>query len=200
MDPKVRESVTLRVAAFLGVIGAVLPLASICLSVALSPWFSWEENALSDLGVSAVAPIFNCGMIVSGAFTSIFAVGMAWTEKGKPLGLAGAIILLLSSISLAGVGLFSEAYGIIHFWFSLAFFVSLILSSLIIGLRFALVASTRHIGAYALSTGLLGILSWSFIRYQGVAIPEALSSFPSSLWLIVLCVRLYRLAIRQGHS
>ncbi|MCK4483018.1 hypothetical protein KAU55_07295, partial [Candidatus Bathyarchaeota archaeon] len=55
--------------ALFGVIGSLLAYFSIGVSIALSPWFSWETNALSDLGHavnSGVAPIFNFGLLLSG--------------------------------------------------------------------------------------------------------------------------------------
>jgi hypothetical membrane protein len=39
-----------RICALFGMIGPPMAHVSIGVSIALSPWFSWERNALSDLG------------------------------------------------------------------------------------------------------------------------------------------------------
>ena len=42
-----------RLAGLCGLITPVFTLTLIFVSIALSPWFSWHDNALSDMGVSA---------------------------------------------------------------------------------------------------------------------------------------------------
>lgn len=55
-----------RVYALFGVIGPLLAYVFIGVSIMLSPWFTWESSALSDLGHSVnseVASIFNIGLL-----------------------------------------------------------------------------------------------------------------------------------------
>jgi len=66
-----------RVYALFGVFGPLLVYVSIALSLVLSPWFSWESNALSDLGHavnSNVASIFNLGLLLAGFLLMIYAL------------------------------------------------------------------------------------------------------------------------------
>jgi len=47
---------------FFGIVGPIVSYVLIAVSILLSPWFSWQRNALSDLGHSTksnVSPIFN---------------------------------------------------------------------------------------------------------------------------------------------
>jgi hypothetical membrane protein len=57
-----------------GVVGPLIAYFSIGVSMVLSPWFSWESNALSDLGhaiKSEVASIFNFGLLLVGFFDGL---------------------------------------------------------------------------------------------------------------------------------
>ena len=65
-----------RVYALFGVFGPLLLYLSIGISLVLSPWFSWESNALSDLGHSVNSPaasIFNLGLLLAGFLLMIYA-------------------------------------------------------------------------------------------------------------------------------
>ncbi len=190
-----REITEPRVAASFGIIAPTWALASIGISIALSPWFSWTDNALSDLGVSRVAPIFNSGLIICGILIFPFIVGLAKIERTKRLGLIGSVMLLLSSVFLIGVGVFSEAFGLVHFYFSAAFFVSLILSSIILGIHFTLNISNKSLGIFTLLIGIIsfiGWIVWATVRLSGVAIPETINILLASFWIIVLSIRMYR--------
>ena len=58
-----------RFYALFGFFGPLAAYISIGVSIVLSPWFSWESNALSDLGhavKSEVASIFNFGLLLAG--------------------------------------------------------------------------------------------------------------------------------------
>ncbi|MGQ9469529.1 MAG: DUF998 domain-containing protein [Nitrososphaerales archaeon] len=162
----------------------------------LSPWFSWTNNALSDLGVSSVAMIFNFGLIVCGVLASIFIVGLSRIERTSSLGLAGSIVLLLSSLSLIGIGFFSEAFGLIHLYFSASFFMLFILSSIILGIHYTFGASNRRLGILTFLIGIISLISWviwAIIHQKGVAIPETINAFLAFFWFIVLSIRVYRI-------
>lgn len=190
-----REITEPKVAASFGIIAPTWALASIGISIALSPWFSWTKNALSDLGVSEVAPIFNSGLIICGILIFPFIFGLAKIERTKRLGLIGSVVLLSSSVSLIGVGAFSEAFGLVHFYFSVTFFASFILSSIILGIHFTLDISDKRLGIFTLLVGIISFISWivwATIRLSGVAIPETISILLASFWIIILSIRMYR--------
>ncbi|MCP8313307.1 MAG: DUF998 domain-containing protein [archaeon] len=189
-----------RIATWFGVIAPIWGLMSIGISIALSPWFSWIDNALSDLGVSNVSPIFNSGLIICGTLASLFIVALIRIERTSRLGLAGSILLLLSSLSLIGIGVFSEAFGLIHFYFSVSFFVSLILSSIILGIHFTLNLSSRPLGIFTLLVGIVSFISWvgwAIVRPLGVAIPETISAFLAFFWFFILSIRMYKENVRS---
>ena len=52
-----------RVAGLLGVLAPIFTLTLIFVSVALSPWFDWRNNALSDMGISRTPNPFNAALL-----------------------------------------------------------------------------------------------------------------------------------------
>ncbi|MEM3436964.1 MAG: DUF998 domain-containing protein [Nitrososphaerales archaeon] len=184
-----------KVVAWFGIIAPLWALLSIGISIALSPWFSWTNNALSDLGVSSVSLIFNIGLIMSGIFASLFIISLVTINRKNLIGFIGFLMLFLSSLSLIGVGFFSESFGLVHFYFSLTFFTLLILSLIILGIHFTLDTSTRLLGVFTLLIGIVSFIfwiDWATIRSLGVAIPEMISIILTSFWIIMLSIRMYR--------
>ena len=59
-----------------GIIGPTAAILMIFLAVSRAPWFSWTDNALSDLGVSEVAYLFNSAVIFAGVLNFFFALGV----------------------------------------------------------------------------------------------------------------------------
>ena len=177
----------------LGIIGPIIAISLILISIALSPWFSWQDNALSDLGVSSVAILFNAGLIICGVFCTIFSIGfLISTDKKKWLRRIGSVILCLATIALIGIGVFSEDFGVLHFYFSVVFFVLLLIASLLLGASMMMDPELKMVGIIALLVGAFGIIGWLLPRGHGVAIPEALSSFPAYIWFAILGVKMYR--------
>ncbi|MEM2555166.1 MAG: DUF998 domain-containing protein, partial [Nitrososphaerota archaeon] len=58
-----------------GIISIIIAYSSIIFSIIISDWFSWKNNALSDLGArEPSAIIFNTGLILSGFFLILFSL------------------------------------------------------------------------------------------------------------------------------
>jgi hypothetical membrane protein len=179
----------LKIAGFCGIIGPIISLSFIALAINYSPWFNWFKNALSDLGVSEVALIFNYGLIIGGVLATIFAIGLAQIFKKKVLGFVGALTMVLSSISLCAIGVFPESAGRIHFYVSVSFFVFSVLSLFIIGAELVRKSSQRYLGFFSILAGFVAGVAWA-IPHEGVAIPEITASVAGSVWSIVLSVKL----------
>ena len=76
--------------------------------------FSWSSNALSDLGISSVANIFNYSLILVGILNAVFAIGLMQAYGKNALFKIGSIILVLGGLSLSLVGVLTEDYGVLH--------------------------------------------------------------------------------------
>lgn len=152
-----------------------IPLLCISISIHLSPWFNLPNNALSDLGHatrSPVAPIFNFGLSLGG-FLIAFTAMMVFSEIRKSLAYLG----ILCSYTLILIAVFDEVYGSLHYWVSVAFFLSL--GALLIDYIVIMKSIARKISAtVALAIAIISwILHLVYGLPRGAAIPELISVF-----------------------
>jgi len=106
--------------ALFGVVGPLVAYFFIGVSIALSPWFSWWSNALSDLGHSVdsnVASLYNFGLLLAGFFIIIYS-----TKVFKDHASYTSYCLLVSALVLQLVATFDEVYGSLHVIVSILFF------------------------------------------------------------------------------
>jgi hypothetical membrane protein len=174
---------------WLAVIGPALAIGSITLCILESPWFDWQDNAISDLGVHSVAPLFNSSLMTCGLMCAAFAI-FATLRPGKHLFRLGMLTFFLASASLVGIGAFPEDQPPYHYQFSVAFFVLLLLAALALGLLFILKRETRMLGLFAILVAALGVFGWAYHFTVGwgsnVAIPEVLTFGPGAVWSAML--------------
>ena len=155
----------------LAILALAAPLTLIGIAIAAAPWFSFWGNALSDLGHQVKHPdtakIFNTGLILGTIFSSLLACKClrGWREA----------LVWLEGFSLALVAVFNEAYGALHFWVSVLFFLSLL------ALIIAYIARAENIALKAYAA--VALASYIAIWYMhfvkdvppGAAIPELVS-------------------------
>ena len=171
-----------------GILASVVVFSSVLAAISQSPGFSWTANALSDLGVSGAASIFNSGLIVGGILMMVFAAGLFVVGRSA-LERAGAALLFIGAIALSGIGVFTEA-GDIHFYVAVAFFGISSLSLLLIGSG-SIVAGSKKFGLLTVLAGVLAGLPWAFSwAWIGLAIPETLSAIVIFIWVIAEGARL----------
>jgi hypothetical membrane protein len=170
--------------AVLGVLGPALVYFSITASLILSPWFSWENNALSDLGNSAtsdVAPLFNFGLLLAGFFLMVYAL-TAFKKHAK----YSSACLLVSAFLVELLATFNIAYGFLHYVVAVPHFVMLSVTSI--------VYTVERRSAIAFATFL--IVSGSWILYEigvfdvSIAVPETISKIVLA-WILVSAIRIY---------
>jgi len=180
------HSFWLRIAGICGLMTPPIVLPLIAIAISRAPWFTWMENALSDLGVfEASALSFNTGLIMGGVMTFVFAIGLM-KEFGKQiLWRAGSSVFALDAVALGAIGVFTEAFGELHFYVSVAFFVLTPISLFLIGAAEIRGAKGKSLGVFTVLMGLVAALSWTFPR-RGAAIPEIVSALAVSAWSMVL--------------
>jgi hypothetical membrane protein len=172
--------------ALLGIIGPVIAILFIALSIGLSPWFSWENNALSDLGHSVksdIAPLFNFGLLLCGFFLIVYSV-----KNFKEYAKYTAYTLVFAGFSLQLIATFDEVYGELHFLVSVLFFAAIGLASIS---YFFERKSKLAIIAFA-----IGALSWILyamkIYSSGISVPEAVSAGAVAVWVVLVSWKLYQ--------
>jgi hypothetical membrane protein len=166
---------------YFGIFTPILGFAMVLIAIRTAPWFSWTGNALSDLGVEGfTAIVFNHGLQMTAALMSLYALGVYELTKGDAVGQTGFLLILAGAVFLFFIGLFPETAGRVHFYFSVAFFVSLPLSTLTLA-YYTWKQGCRRLSYLSATVGAVAALVW-VPEWGAVAIPEALSALAVGVW------------------
>ena len=198
---KSKNVMWLRIAGTCGIVALILAFTFIYLAVTSYPQFSWMDNALSDLGVvpSVTAALFNYGLIISGMLLFIFSTGMFVFLGEKFVSRTGTFVFALACLALVAIGVFPENVKPTHYLVSVAFFVLLPISMLVITVAFWLMDQVR-MAVFTLIVAVVAATPWLLlfsVRYvSGVAVPEAVSGLAGAVWAVVLGYKMMREASR----
>jgi hypothetical membrane protein len=188
----------LLVSGIYGVLAPVLAFTFILLAVGSYPQFSWTANALSDLGVvsGVTAGVFNSGLIICGVLCLTYAVGLYLLVESV-IGRVGVFVFALACVSLVAIGTFPESVSPAHYMVSVAFFVLLPISLLVITAGFALKRQAK-MAVFTLAVAVVAALPWVLyftVHYvSGVAVPEAVSGLAGGVWTVVLGYKMLQAA------
>jgi hypothetical membrane protein len=170
---------------FSGICGIALPiifLVVLFVSIQYAPWFSWTNNAISDLGRPEFGlDFFNYTLIAVGILLLFFSFGLYYSLKKER---AGPLILAISSLYFIGVGIFPLPDPN-HVDISGLFFIAFPLGFLILGLHMHTQATPfiKIMGIYAIGiTGIAGCSPIFLLLYSGIAIPEIIILTPGFFW------------------
>jgi len=181
----------LRIAGLCGIVAPFFLLLLLLFTILISPWFSWTDNALSDLGVQGnSAIIFNLSLIFGGILIVVFAGGFFKTLKSH-LSRIGASIIFLDGISLIAIGVFPETFGVLHTFVSVIFFTLLPLYLWIFGVALIRETPETRFGVLIILLGIGSASIW-MLGWDGVAIPETFASLAGSVWLVTMGLRMFR--------
>ncbi len=194
-----------KTATLSGIIGPIIVIVGILTSVAVSPWFNWLDNALSDLGHpdSPVFLLFNGILVVSGLITLLFAGHLLreTISERSVLGMIGSLMLFASFVMLIGVGFVNETIRPYHSRIALGFFLALTFASLIYGI-YLFQTQEKLIGSIAIVAGLFNtvmlfggfivLIDYFSIPITGLAIPEFILASTAYTWIVTLGYRIYR--------
>lgn len=193
-----RKNRMLCLGAVSGMVTPVLAFTCILLAIASYPAFSWINNALSDLGVvrGVTGPLFNFGLYSSGFFALSFAVFGLYNYLGEIwVGKVGVAAFAATGLALVGIGFFPENIIPNHYLFSVAFFILLPISLLVITATFALSHQTK-MALFTFAIPVVAALPWilyfSVHYFTGVAIPEAVSGLAGGVWVVVFGYKILR--------
>src|SRR3972149_4133719 len=97
----------MRLAGLFGLLTPIITLTLIFISIGMSPWFDWHNNALSNMGVSTTPNPFNAALLIGGLLYLVFVIGfLRWQGTATILAKLGAFCLLAGGLGLALIGLF----------------------------------------------------------------------------------------------
>jgi len=190
----------IKLAGWVGIVAAVLGLSGVFAATFLAgEEFSWSRNALSDLGVSQVANLFNYSLIIAGILNFIFAVGFVKAQAKSASFNLGGVLLILGGGSLTLVGVFTEDYGVLHTYVSLGYFVLFPLAMILVG--YAFVKMNMQVKGYlSMLAGIIAlivilggvILDWHTWLGLGFAVPEIIEAIIIAAWIILMGAGLMR--------
>ena len=162
-------------------------------ALAMSPWFVWTENALSDLGHPRreSAWVFGVGLAAAGAAYLVFVWALAGAAPKTALGAGALTSLGGGGASLSAIGIFNESYGALHLAVSVTYFTLVPVGMLLLALSMR--GSDRSIRAatlvLAVAAGALGLsvagaqeYGWPF---PSQAIPELAASLLLAGWSVI---------------
>tara|TARA_B100001179_G_scaffold198672_1_gene158255 strand:- start:42 stop:653 length:612 start_codon:yes stop_codon:yes gene_type:complete len=198
----------LRIGSLAGIASPIIGILMVLLSIYFSPWFSWQENALSDLGVEQAGGtqiaiyLFNIGMIIAGSLIALFVVLTRSSLPNNRRNKIAYAILFIGGINLALVGIFTENFPMIHQTVALMYFVTTPISLMIIGS--GKIASDRTFGLFSIGAGaialvvILGLvfsilgMSIGEIYPEGAAIPEFIEAVILGMWIGIAGIRIFK--------
>jgi hypothetical membrane protein len=152
-------------------------LSLIFYAVAISPWFSWQGNALSDLGVypRPSALPFNVALMAGGALTVVLVLGMGrWIGPGW-LGRLGTVVSLVGAVALGLIGVFPENNLVPHWTAAATYFLVTPIGYALLGAEIWRQGRRAH-GASAISAAVGAFLVMTFMPHQGLAVPELVAA------------------------
>lgn len=186
-----------RLAGLAGIVAPTFTLTLIFVSVGLSPWFSWQDNALSDMGVSATASLFNAALLIGGLLYLIFVAGFGrWYGPRSWSAKLACICLIAGGIGLTLVGVFNEDTGRLHYLVAAAYFLLTPLAYGLFGLDLLKRGKTLF-GSLTLAAGVTAFVMIAFVPHQRIAVPEILASTILGAWTFAAGLQLL---IGQEHS
>ncbi len=180
----------LRIAGLFGLLTPIFTLTLIFISVALSPWFSWHNNALSDMGVSSTAQLFNGTLLLGGALYLVFAIGfLRWRGTSSVLAKSAALFLLAGAAGLMLVGIFPEDTGRIHYIVAITYFFATPLAYTLWGTDM-LRRGDQVSGVLSIVAGLAALFMIIVVPHKRWAVPEILAAVVIGAWTLSFGVKM----------
>lgn len=201
-----KRFVSIGTAGICGILAPIIGLGCIVIAILLSPWFSWTENYLSDLGGSPgdrpiysahglSSVLFNFGLILAGCLGLYFGIGIKKSGMfDSTLGSIGLMFYLLDACVLIGIGIFPETTGAPHTFFSVVFFILVGFCLFFLGLA-QLKSFEKKFGWFIMALLIFGLVSIPlFLTPKPLgsnAIAEMIPIISVSLFSIVLGCRIF---------
>ena len=183
----------IKTATIIGGIAPVLSLGGILILTALSPWFNWTNNAISDLGNSTLGLAFNVTLILGGLCYLYFVLTIFRDLSPTKFIIPGLVLIGISAGMSIGIGIFpSGTYSSIHYLFAVGFFITGGLATIIEGIGWWINHRNHAFCGYSFLLVLIGLATWVLSPFPGIAIPELISSLLYGIWQLWFAAIIYR--------
>jgi len=172
------QQVTVRLTGLMsGLLSAAVFLILYSVAALSDPDYVFYEDYLSDLGVGPAAWAFNSAVMIAGGLIVVFSLfGLRSVLGSGSLNQVAVALLSGAGVLLFFIGVFTEDAGDVHLFFSLAFFLTLLIA---LG-----VLSAALYRASPLGTGGTAVTLATFLF--GVSVALSMGANPQSETLAVL--------------
>lgn len=162
-----------------GVCGAVAPFVSFGLifrAVAGSSWWSWQDSALSDLGMSgrSSAGVFTAALVLGALLNLPLIVALRQWVGGRRVGRTGIVLALIGTVAFGLVGVFPAGTLLPHALSAMTYFLLLPLGYILIGAALWQEGQRVHASASIL-TALSAYAAMGISVHGGVGVAELVS-------------------------
>ena len=179
-----------RLAGLCGILTPVITLTLIFVSIALSPWFSWHDNALSDMGVNTVAPLFNGALLFGGALYLFFVIGfLRWHGLRSKLAKSAAVAMIIGGVGLCLIGVFTEDAGRIHYYVAAAYFLATPVAYVLWGSDWVR-QDRKLMGWCTIAAGITASLMIAAVPHNRIAVPEILAALTMGMWTFAIGLKM----------
>jgi len=179
-----------------GVVAPLLTLGLILYTVAISPWFNWHRDALSDLGVREHALLFNSALAVNGLLSILVALGVGALLGRGWLTRAGVGAMVTGALGVGLISVITQEYDTPHFLLAAAYFILTPLGYLL--LAPAMFRQGRAVmGTLSIAAGMAAMWLILLLPHQGLAVPELTASLIIGAWTFSLGVEMLNQACRR---
>ena len=170
-----------KICRYSGILSPIFSFTLIGIAILIHPWFSFNSNALSDLGALNTDNnwVFNSALITGGFFAILFSYGIQ--RKGNAVENIAYAVFLIASIFMLLIGVFPEGTPV-HWTVSILFFLLSAIAIFTAGLG-RIMVERRLEGIFSIIL-IITALSLSFgIRWGGIAIPETIGAVAIAIWV-----------------
>ncbi len=181
---------------FIGIFGAIYTIILVTVSALISPNFSWVNNYLSDIGAGkfGLEPqlLFNSTLVIGGLLMALFFILTILSLKKVIIEKISLIIMIIGSISLAMIGIFTEhAPYNLHFTFSMGFFLLFPVAMIILGGGY--IKKNIYFAALTIIMALLAlVIIMNLVVSGGKALPEIGEAIVLSIWVFIYAIFKYK--------
>ena len=179
------KDIIIKISGICGISLPILFFSLLLFALQQATWFSWTQNAISDLGRPESGVLcFNYAIIIIGFLLLIFTIGLYLSLDGERV---GPSIFALSSIYFMGIGFFPLPDPN-HVDVSGLFFIAFPLGYFVIGLQIFRKTCdfVCKMGYFAIIIGIVSLITPVFMYFHtGIAIPEFVIIMGGFIWCLI---------------
>jgi len=165
----------------IGVIAPSLFLALYSVAMASDPDYTFGKNYLSDLGVGPGAWAFNSALVITGFLLVLFSfMGVRPLLDGLSISKLAIAFLAIDGMLLACIGIFTEDFDPEHYIFSVAFFLTFLLTLVLMTMA---LWKTKALGTFGYAfSAVIVVFGFILLPMGGDPFSETAAVFSIIVW------------------